>query len=267
MKRIILLITASIFLASCENIPQIIGEVPLIGRKQVLLVSNSDMLALSIQSYNDFLGSSTLSTNTAQTALVKNVGAKIAAEVEKYLRNNKLEKEISGFAWEFNLVKDNQVNAFCMPGGKVVFYEGILPYTKDETGIAVVMGHEIAHAVAKHSNERMSQEMLIQYGGALASNVLFSEKSQWFDMLYGLGTQVGVTLPFSRKQEYEADRLGAIFMAMAGYDPNEAINFWERMSDGSTSTFDFMSTHPSDANRIKELKELMPEAMKYYKNN
>jgi predicted Zn-dependent protease len=175
----------------------------------------------------------------------------------------------ANYAWEFSLVKDTTVNAFCMPGGKVVFYEGILPMTKTEAGMAVVMGHEIAHAVAKHSNERMSQQMIAQYGASI-TDVLLSNKPaatrQTINVLYGLGAQVGVILPYSRKHEYEADRLGLIFMAMAGYDPNEAVAFWERMSaNGSVSTLEFMSTHPTDQNRIANMKKVLPEAMGYYK--
>ncbi len=201
--------------------------------------------------------------------MVVRVGKKIAAATEAYLKQNGLESEIKNFSWEFNLVKDTAVNAFCMPGGKVVFYEGILPMTKTEAGMAVVMGHEIAHAVAKHSNERMSQQMIAQYGASI-TDVLLSNKSvatrQTINVLYGLGAQMGVILPYSRKHEYEADRLGLIFMAMAGYDPNEAVAFWERMSaNGSGSTLEFMSTHPTDENRIANMKKVLPEALGYYK--
>ena len=232
MKRVILLVLASAFLASCS-------KVALTNRKQLLLVSDAEMLSLSTQSYKQFIDSVPASTDKTQTALVKKVGTNIASAVENYLKSNGLENEVTNFAWEFNLVKDNQVNAFCMPGGKVVFYEGILPMTKNEAGIAVVMGHEIAHAVAKHSSERISQQMLLDYGGAL-TGVMLSGKSEMtrasIGALYGLGTQVGVALPHSRKQEYEADKLGLMFMAMAGYDPNEAVAFWERMSANNSQS-------------------------------
>jgi predicted Zn-dependent protease len=167
------------------------------------------------------------------------------------------------------LVKDTAVNAFCMPGGKVVVFDGILPITKNEIGLAVVLGHEIAHAVAKHSNERMSQQMIVQYGSAL-TNMLISDKpaatQSTINLIYGLGAQYGYMLPYSRKHELEADRLGLIFLAMAGYDPNEALTFWERMAANSQGApLEFMSTHPSDATRIAQIKQYLPEALTYYK--
>ena len=237
--------------------------------KQLLLVPDSDVVAMSLQSYKQFVDSVPPSTDKVNTALVKKVGAKMASVVEAYMKANGYEADIANLDWEFNLLKDKQVNAFCMPGGKVVFYEGILPMTKTEAGMAVVMGHEIAHAVAKHSNERMSQQMIAQYGASI-TDVLLSNKPaatrQTINILYGLGAQVGVILPYSRKHEYEADRLGLIFMAMAGYDPNEAVAFWERMSaNGSGSTLEFMSTHPTDEKRIANMKNVLPEAMGYYK--
>jgi len=201
--------------------------------------------------------------------MVKKTGVNIAAAVEDFLRKNGQEAQIQSFSWEFSLVKDTSVNAFCMPGGKVVFFEGILPMTKTEEGVAVVMGHEIAHAVARHSNERLSQQMLLSYGASL-TEILLSQKSDAtrasIQTLYGLGSQFGVILPYSREHEYEADKLGLIFMAMAGYDPNEAIAFWERMSANSSgSVAEFMSTHPSNANRIANMKKVLPEAMTYFK--
>lgn len=239
------------------------------GRKQLLLVPDADVLAMSGKSYKQFIDSVPASTDKVNTALVKKVGKNISTVVENYLRTNGKEAEIANYAWEFNLVKDTVVNAFCMPGGKVVFFEGILPITKNETGIAVVMGHEVAHAVAKHSGERLSQQMLLQYGASL-TDVLLTNKSEaartGINALYGIGAQFGVMLPFSRKHEYEADQLGLIFLAMSGYDPNEAVAFWERMAaNGKNAPMEFMSTHPSDANRIAKLKEMIPEAMKYYK--
>ena len=262
MKKILFLSVLACVIAACSS-------VLLTGRKQLLLVPDSEVLALSYQSYSEFISSAPLSKNTTNTALVKKVGKNISAAVEAYLRANGMEAEIANFAWEFSLVQGAEVNAFCMPGGKVVFYEGILPLTKTEAGIAVVMGHEIAHAVAKHSSEQISQQMLLQYGAAI-TDVLAANKSEIvrgsINTLYGIGTQVGVALPFSRTHEYEADRLGLIFMAMAGYDPSEAVGFWERMAAANTSTpLEFLSTHPSDANRIAKMKGLLPEAMQYYK--
>jgi len=180
-----------------------------------------------------------------------------------------MEADIASYAWEFNWVKDTSVNAFCMPGGKVVVFEGILPVTKNEIGLAVVLGHEIAHAVAKHSNERMSQQMGVQYGSEFL-NMLTSKKSaaaqNTWNMIYGLGAQYGFMLPYSRKHELEADRIGLIFLAMAGYDPNQAVTFWERMAANSQGApMEFMSTHPSDATRIAQIKQYIPEALTYYK--
>lgn len=262
MKKIISLVLITIVLAACSS-------VLLTGRKQLLLVPDADIVSMSAVSYKQFIDSVPASTNVANTMLVKKVGKKISSVVEDYLRNNGLEEEIANYAWEFNLVKDPSVNAFCMPGGKVVFFEGILPIAKNEAGIAVVMGHEVAHAVAKHSSERLSQEMLLQYGASL-TDVLTSNKSEvtrvGINTLFGLGAQFGVMLPYSRKHEYEADQLGLIFIAMAGYDPRQAIDFWERMEANSGGApVEFMSTHPSDANRIEKLKSYLPEALKYYK--
>jgi len=257
-----MLALVSIALVSCS-------KVLITGRKQLLLVSDTEVLSMSATAYKQFIDSVPKSKNIVKSQMVSRVGSNISKAVESYLKANGLESEIANLKWEFNLVKDTTVNAFCMPGGKVVVYEGILPMTKTEGGLAVVMGHEIAHAVAKHSNERLSQQMMASFGSGLA-DVLLSNKStvtrQTIGILYGLGAQVGVILPYSRKHEYEADRLGLIFMAMSGYDPNEAIAFWERMAaNGSGSVLEFMSTHPSDENRILKMKAVLPEALSYYK--
>jgi predicted Zn-dependent protease len=262
MKKIVFILLLSCVFTSCS-------KVLLTGRKQLLLVSDADVLTTSFQSYKQFIDSVPTSTDKANTALVKKVGKNIATVVEAYLNANGMSASIANYAWEFNLVKNTAVNAFCMPGGKVVVYEGILPVTKNEVGLAVVLGHEIGHAVAKHSNERMSQQMLAQYGASL-TDMLVSNKPAatrtTINTVYGLGAQYGVMLPFSRKHEYEADQLGLIFLAMAGYNPNEAVTFWERMAAQSQNApFELISTHPSDANRIAKLKEFLPEAMKYYK--
>jgi predicted Zn-dependent protease len=262
MNKTISLLVLAILLSSCSS-------VLLTGRKQLLLVSDAEVLTSSFQSYKQFIDSVPASKDKVNTALVKKVGKSMSTVVENYLKSNGLEAEIANFAWEFNLVKDTSVNAFCMPGGKVVVFEGILPITKNETGLAVVMGHEIAHAIAKHSNERMSQQMLLQYGASITDVLLVDKPAatrNTINTIYGIGAQYGVMLPYSRKHEYEADRLGLIFLAMAGYNPNESISFWERMAaKGSNAPLEFMSTHPSDANRIAKLKELLPEAMQYYK--
>lgn len=262
MKKLALFLILSTVLVSCS-------QVLITGRKQLSLVSDKEILSMSLQSYQQFIDSVPLSTDKLNTAMIKKAGADISAAVEDYLRKNGQEAQLQNFSWEFSLVKDTSVNAFCMPGGKVVFFEGILPMTKTEAGIAVVMGHEIAHAVARHSNERLSQQMLLSYGASL-TEILLSQKSEAtrasIQTLYGLGSQFGVILPYSREHEYEADKLGLIFMAMAGYDPNEAIAFWERMSANSSgSVMEFMSTHPSNANRIANMKKVLPEAMTYFK--
>jgi len=262
MKRTLPLVLLAVILSACSS-------VLLTGRKQLNLVSDSEVLAMSLQSYKTFIDSVPISTNKTNTAMVKKVGTKIAAAVESYMKANGHTADIANFAWEFNLVKDAQVNAFCMPGGKVVVYEGILPKTLTESGMAVVLGHEIAHAVARHSNERISQQMALQYGAAF-TGILVSGKSaatqSIVNTVYGLGAQAGIMLPYSRKQEYEADNLGLIFMAMAGYNPKESVTFWERMTaDKSSSSVDFMSTHPSDAKRIAKLNEELPTALTYYK--
>lgn len=262
MKKITLFVLFSVFLSSCST-------VLLTGRKQLSLVNDSEVLTSSFQSYKQFIDSVPASKDKVSTALVKKVGKKISVAVEAYLNANGFSADAATYAWEFNLVKDTAVNAFCMPGGKVVVFEGILPLTKTEAGLAVVLGHEIAHAVAKHSNERMSQQMMVQYGSAITS-VLVSNKSaatqNSIGMIYGLGAQYGFMLPYSRKHELEADRLGLVFLAMAGYDPAEAITFWERMAANSKGApMEFMSTHPSDTNRIDQINKYMPEALTYYK--
>lgn len=262
MRKIYLLVTIALIFASCSS-------VLLTGRKQLLLVSDAEVLAMSATSYKQFIDSAPASKDTLNARMVRRVGVKIVAAVEQYLKNNGLGADTANYNWEYNLVKDTVQNAFCMPGGKIVVYEGILPITKDETGLAVVLGHEIAHAVAKHSNERLSQQMVASFGSEL-TNMLLNNKSattkQTINILYGIGAQVGVMLPYSRKHELEADRLGLIFMAMAGYNPTEAIGFWERMAANSQgASLEVLSTHPSDANRIAQIKAILPEAMKFYK--
>ena len=233
MKRFKLttLLLALFLLAGCSS-------VPLTGRKQVLLVSDSEVLSSSLTQYNDYIKTAKKSTNTTQTAMVVRVGKKIAAATETYLKANGMSSEIKNFAWEFNLVQDAQVNAFCMPGGKIVVYEGLMKLVSSDDELAVVIGHEVAHAVAKHSNERMSQQVMAQYG---------------------------VMLPFSRKHESEADYMGLVFMTMAGYNPDVAVGFWQKMSAGSGgSVSEFMSTHPSDATRIADIEKELPSIKAKY---
>jgi len=246
------------------------STVPITGRRQLSLVSAGEMQTLSYQQYGEFMKTAKLSTNKTETEMVKRVGGRVQKAVESYFASKGLTQQLAGYKWEFNLVQDSAVNAWCMPGGKVVVYTGLLPVTKTETGLAVVVGHEIAHAVAEHGAERMSQEMLAQLGGGVLSEVLKEKpqetKNLWMTV-YGVGAQYGALLPFSRTHESEADHLGLIFMAMAGYDPGEALTFWQRMaaSNKGGSVPEFMSTHPSDDTRIADIKSLLPEARTYYK--
>jgi predicted Zn-dependent protease len=243
--------------------------VPVTGRQQLNLIPTQSMLSMSFQQYDQFLKKNKLSTNREQSEMVKRVGTKVQKAVEQYFIDNNLSYKLKEFAWEFNLVESQDVNAWCMPGGKVVVYTGILPYTKDETGLAVVMGHEIAHAIAAHGNERMSHMLAIQLGG-MALGVALAEKPEETQKLwmtaFGVGATVGFVLPYSRLHESEADRLGLLFMAMAGYNPNAAVAFWERMSQKKKGTPpEFLSTHPSDQTRITNIKKLIPEVMPYYR--
>jgi len=250
------------FFTSCST-------VPLSGRSQLNLLPESELMAMSVTSYGDFLKENKLSSNQEQIAMVKRTGGKIASAVTQYLNEKGLGSRVADYKWEFNLVEDATPNAWCMPGGKVVVYSGILPYTKTEAGLAVVMGHEIAHAIARHGNERMSQAMLIETGGVALSAALQQkpqETQALFMTAYGLGTTVGVSSPYSRSHESEADHLGLIFMAMAGYNPEEAVAFWQRMEQsGGQKPPEFLSTHPADQTRIENLKRIMPEALTYYK--
>lgn len=227
------------------------------------------MLTMSFQQYDEFIRSNKLSNDASNSEMVKRVGNNIKNAVERYMADNKISNRLNGYNWEFNLVESSEINAWCMPGGKVVVYTGILPITQDENGLAVVMGHEIAHAIAEHGNERMSQILLTQLGGLALSEALNSQPERTRDLwlgVYGLGAQVGVLLPYSRTHESEADKLGLIFMAMAGYDPNSAVGFWERMAalKQGQAPPEFLSTHPSDKTRIEDIKKNLPEALNYY---
>lgn len=243
--------------------------VPITGRQQSLMVSDDQVLSLSFQEYSDYMKTAKASTNSTNTALVKRVGQNIAKAVESFLTQNGMAEDVKTYSWEFNLVQDNQVNAWCMPGGKIVVYEGLLPVTQDEASLAIVMGHEIAHAVARHSAERLSNAYKEQYGAAALSALLQGAGvSSGWQQLASLAHQYGgalFTSGFSRKQESEADHIGLIFAAMAGYNPEVAVTFWQRMSSatggGSSSIF---ADHPSDATRIEQIQGWLPEAKKYY---
>ena len=225
-KELSVYVLSLLMLAGCSS-------VPLTGRKQLLLVSDQEVLSSSLTQYKDYIKSAQKSTNATQTAMVLRVGKNIATATERYLRSNGLSAEIKDFSWEFNLVKSDEINAFCMPGGKIVVYEGLMKLVSSDDELAVVLGHEVAHAVAKHSNERISQQMLAQYGAQLLGESL-SQKSEIVQAIastvYGVGAQYGVTLPFSRKHETEADYMGLILMTMAGYNPDKAVTFWQKMS-------------------------------------
>ncbi len=232
------------------------------------LLPGATMAEMGFANYGEFLKTNPVSKNQQALNEVKEVGTRISSSVEKFMTENGMEKYLKHYDWEFNLVADKTPNAWCMPGGKVVIYEGILPLTQNVNGLAVVMGHEIAHAIARHGNERMSQQLLTQLGG-MALSVAIQEKpeqtQQIFLAAFGLGSQIGVLLPYSRLHEKEADRLGLNFMAMAGYNPNEAIAFWERMSKlGGAKPPEWLSTHPMDETRIAEMKKNLPEAFKHY---
>ena len=246
------------------------ATVPLTERRSLHIVSDSELLTMSVDEYSKTLKESKLSNDPQKVQMVKRVGERIAQATAELLKEKGLESEIQNYHWEFNLIDDPKVvNAWCMPGGKVAVYTGILPVAGNETGLAVVMGHEIAHAVAKHGNERMSQGLLAQLGGVGLSVALGTNASLTKDIFmqaYGAAAQVGVLLPYSRLQESEADHIGLILMAKAGYDPREAIPFWERMNkEGGSRPPEFLSTHPAPESRIDNIKALIPEAMRYYR--
>lgn len=244
--------------------------VPITGRQQNLLVTDGEMLSLSTQQYSEYMKTAKPSTNAANTAMVKRVGQRLATAVETYLKNNGMAEDVQNYKWQFNLVQDQNVNAWCMPGGLICVYEGLLPVTQDEASLAIVMGHEIAHAVARHSAEQYSTQVKQQYGlqaGTVLASVLGAGSNTISAgqaiLSRGLGLQ---NLHYSRNHESEADHLGIIFAAMAGYDPQVAVSFWQRMAaQSSNKTSEFLSSHPSDATRIKQIQGWMPEALKYYK--
>jgi predicted Zn-dependent protease len=249
------------FITACST-------VPLTNRRQFTAIPSSQMLSLSNESYKTVLETEKISKNNQATQNIRVVGNRITKAVEEYLRSIDRLTLIDGYKWEYNLLESKTMNAWCMPGGKIVFYEGILPVCKNDNGIAVVMAHEIAHAIANHGNERMSQQMVVEMGGVALSEALRYKKEETTQLAllaFGVGTQVGVILPYSRKHESEADEMGLYFMAMAGYDPREAPLLWERMQQsGSGGTPEFLSTHPNPQSRINELNKIMPKAIEYY---
>lgn len=256
------LFVAVLFLVGCST-------VPITGRRQLSFIPQGELLTLSDQNYKQVLNQSKISTDSDWNAKVKDVGKKIAASAEVFMKENGMQKEIANYRWEFNLINDpKSVNAFCMPGGKIVVYTGILPVARDANGLATVMSHEVAHALANHGGERMSQELIVQAGGMGFSQLVKSkpEKAKQIMLqVYGVGTQLGVLLPYSRAHESEADRIGLILMARAGYNPQTAVSFWERMKNLSgTKPPEFLSTHPATSRRIVDITKVLPEAEKYY---
>ncbi len=264
--KTILLSLAAALLVSCGTTK----TVPITGRQQSLMVSDGDVLSLSTQQYQEFMKTAKLSTNAANTAMVKRVGQNLATAVTNYLNANGMAADVQNFKWTFNLVENKEANAWCMPGGLICVYEGILPLTQDEPSLAIVLGHEIAHAVARHSAEQMSTQIKQQYGMQIGAAVLggMGVGSNTSSIIQAIAAQ-GFNfknLSYSRNHESEADHMGLIFAAMAGYDPQVAVAFWQRMAAASNNKkSEFLSDHPSDATRIKQIQGWMPEALKYYK--
>ncbi len=262
VSSLVLLLTLVFVITGCAT-------VPITGRRQLNLISEGEMNKMSFQQYDQVIAESQLSTDPAKTAMVKRVGRRIQGAVEQYFAERGQSRYLAGYNWEFSLIESDQLNAWCMPGGKVAFYTGILPVCQDETGIAVVMGHEIAHAIAKHGSERMSHQMALQMGGVALSEAVGSKPAETqalYMSVFAVGAQYGAMLPYSRQHESEADHMGLIFMAMAGYDPQQAPVFWERMAaGGGQKPPEFMSTHPSDATRVRQLHEHMNEALQLYR--
>jgi predicted Zn-dependent protease len=238
---------------------------PITGKQNLNFVSNSELFPTSFQQYSTFLSENKVITGTADAKRVELVGTKIKAAAEKYLTYLGQSQYLKDYRWEYKLVDNKEVNAWCLPGGKIVVYSGILPVTQDESGLATVMGHEVSHALANHGAQRMSAAQLQQIGGAVLDAATTNKSAQTreiFSQAYGMGTEVGVMLPFSRSNESEADKIGLTLMSIAGYNPEDAVAFWSRMSakSGGSGTPEFMSTHPSDATRIANIKALIPEA-------
>ena len=245
---------------------------PLTGKSQLTILPESELQSMATQQYQQFLTTNRVvsSSNNRDADMVKRVGQRISRAVESYYSERGLTNKLDGFQWEYNLIDDKSVNAWCMPGGKIVVYTGLLPVTQNEAALAVVIGHEVSHALLQHGNQRMSQGLLQQLGGVALSVAVANkpaETQNLFLSAYGAGSQVGILLPFSRKNELEADQYGLIWTAMAGYNPQEAIGLWERMESlaNGQKPPEFLSTHPTEGRRIMQLQKFMPEALKYYK--
>ena len=264
MKKLLIIGAFISVLASCT-------QNAITGRNQLSLLSEAELQSMAVQEYRQFLSQNrVVSPSTNKDAeMVRRVGRRLTAAITEYYKSKGLAGELEGFQWEYNLVDAKDVNAWCMPGGKIVVYTGLLPVTQNEAALAVVVGHEIAHAIAKHGNERMSQALVAEGIGTLGGAITAgnSKVNSIFNAVYGPGASIGVLLPNSRKQELEADKFGLIFTAMSGYNPQEAIPLWQRMQQMSNGQRppEFLSTHPTEENRIARLRSLMPEAMKYYR--
>ena len=263
-KITLFFLAAAVFVGCSKN--------AITGRQQFKLVSESELQAMAVQEYRQFLSTNRVVSPSADrdAEMVRRVGQRVANAVTRYYQQQGLSDVLEGYQWEYNLVQDPAANAWCMPGGKIVVYSGLLPITQNEAALAVVIGHEVSHAVFQHGNERMSQGLAQQLGGVALSVAVSSQPAatqNLFMQAYGLGSQVGVMLPFSRKHELEADRYGLRWTAMAGYNPREAITLWQRMEAQAQGNRppEFLSTHPTEGTRIQELQRYMPEALKYYK--
>lgn len=265
----------SLFIFMCCSLFLIISgcaSVPVTGRSQLALVPESQLISLSADNYNELIKKTELADDPSQIAMLNEVGEKIADAADRFLRDNGLSHETGHYKWEYHLLKgDEKVNAFCMAGGKIGVYTGMMPVARDEAGLAVVLGHEVAHALAHHNRERVSHLLVAQLGGITLSKALEenNEKTRNLALIaYGIGSQVGYILPYSRLQESEADRIGLIITAMAGYDPRESIGLWQRMkAQGGANPPEFLSTHPAPETRIDHIRELIPEAMEYYRGD
>jgi predicted Zn-dependent protease len=262
VRNILLLTILILFAQGCTN-------VPITGRRQLNIVPDSTIEKMAAQEYDSFVQQNKVSANSSQTAMVKTVGSRVASAVERWARANNYSDKVSGYKWEFTLIDDPSLNAWAMPGGKIVVYTGLMNIISESAELATVMSHEVAHVVAGHGNERMSQGLIVNLGGMGLSAALSKkpdETANLFMKAYSVGTQYGVLLPYSRVHETEADRLGLIFMSMAGYNPNAAVGFWQKMSAASTGSKppELLSTHPSDKTRIANIQRAIPEAMTYY---
>jgi predicted Zn-dependent protease len=263
-KIMLLFLSVSVFVACSKN--------AITGRQQFKLVPESELQSMAVQEYQQFLSTNKVVSPSADrdAEMVRRVGQRVASVVQQYFKGQGIGDQLEGYKWEYNLVNSKEANAWCMPGGKIVVYTGLLPITQNEAALAVVVGHEVSHAIFQHGNERMSQGLVQQLGGVALSVAVANQPTETqnlFLQAYGIGSQVGVLLPFSRKQELEADRYGLRWAAMAGYNPREAIPLWQRMEQMAAGNKppEFLSTHPSEGHRIDELQKYMPEALKYYK--